>query len=65
MSYEELVQLVKDYDEFEEKCYIGDCLLCQKVNEMCNDKDNVYFHLLAVGLVNQAQRELLSRNKII
>jgi hypothetical protein len=65
MSDEELVQLVKDYDKFEEKCCIGDCLLRQKVNEMCNDKDIVYFHLLATGLTLHAQRELLSRNKII
>lgn len=66
MSDEELVQLVKDYDEFEEKCCIGDCLLRQKVYQLCaTDTVLVHFHLLATGLTLHAQRELLSRNKII
>ena len=65
LTYVELIQIIKDYDLLEQNCSIGSCLLRQKVNEMCNDKDVVYFHLLAVGLVHQAQRRLLSDNKII
>ena len=64
LSDEELVQLVKEYDYLEMYCYIGECFLRDKVEELCADQP-MSFHLIATGLVLKAQRELLSRHEIV
>lgn len=64
LSDEELVQLVKEYDYLEMYCYIGECFLRDKVEELCADQ-SMSFHLIATGLVLKAQRELLSRHEIV
>ena len=57
LSKSELIQIVKDYDLFEEQGFIGDCLLRTSVTEL--HPTGTSFHLIAVGLVMHAQRKLL------
>lgn len=60
MSTLELEQIVRDWDELEEKGYIGDCLLRTKVSEMDN-YISTGFWIGAVSYSLICMRELLRR----